>query len=278
MINALKPLLNSDWKVKSSLIFLLTIAILGFGIRLFSSLDPNYFNPDLIGDPIPPSLNHLFGTDDLGRDILIRILYGAQISLLVGFVSVGISVLIGIFIGVISGYVSGWVDELIMRLVDLFMAIPTLFLILIIQVILTPSIFNVMVVIGLTSWMGVCRMVRAEVLSVKERPFVLAARSRGFSHFRVLFKHILPHTLTPIIVAAMLGMGSAILTESVLSFLGLGVQPPHASWGNMLQNSLAYMLDAPWMTVFPGLFITLTVLALNFLGDGLRDLLSPKSI
>jgi peptide/nickel transport system permease protein len=150
------------------------------------------------------------------------------------------------------------------------MAIPTLFLILTIQVMLSPSMMTVMAVIGLTSWMGVARLVRAEVLSLKERLFIKAAHARGFSSSRILFRHILPHTAPTIIVSAMIGMGHAILTESVLSFLGMGVQPPYASWGNMLQNSLSYMTDAPWMTMVPGVFITVTVLALNFLGDGLR--------
>jgi len=163
-----------------------------------------------------------------------------------------------------------------MRFVDMMMAIPTIFLILAIQIILTPSITNIMIVIGLTSWMGVARLVRSEVLSVKERVFITAARARGLGWRRLLFKHIFPHTLNPIIVAAMLGMGAAILTESVLSYLGLGVQPPHASWGNMLENSLAFMEDAPWMALIPGIMITLTVLALNFLGDGLRAKLNPR--
>lgn len=206
----------------------------------------------------------------------MRSIYGARISLMVGVVSVGISVTVGMLVGVIAGYKGGLVDELMMRFVDIVLAIPTIFLILTIQILLTPSITNVMVVIGLTSWMGVTRLVRAEVMSVKERPFVVAARARQIPELVILLKHILPHTITPIIVAAMLGMGSAILTESVLSYLGLGVQPPHASWGNMLQNSLSYMRDAPWMTIIPGLLITLTVLALNFLGDGLRQVLNKK--
>ncbi len=260
---------------KLSFIFLVSIALVSFLMPLFPSFDPNSFDPMLIGDPLPPSLAHIFGTDDLVRDILIRIIDGARISLLVGVVSVGISIFIGIFIGVISGYLGGVIDEIIMRILDFFMAIPTLFLILIIQIQLKPSIYNVMIVIGLTSWMGTARLVRAEVLSIKQRVFVLAARSRGISHQKILWVHILPHTLNPIIVSAVLGMGGAILTESVLSFLGLGVQPPHASWGNMLQNSLAYMTDAPWLAIIPGIMITLTVLALNYLGDAFREKLNP---
>jgi peptide/nickel transport system permease protein len=266
----------SDTTVKLAVWFLGTIALLAFIVPLVSQVDPNFFDPLQVGDPQPPSLRHLFGTDDLGRDLLIRSIYGARISLMVGIVSAGISVLIGIIIGTVAGYVSGWVDELIMRVVDMFMAIPSIFLLLTIQIILKPSIFNVMVVIGLTSWMGVSRLVRAEVMSLKERPFVVAAHARNLGHFRVLFKHILPHAMNPIIVSAMLSMGSAILVESVLSFLGLGVQPPHASWGNMLDNSLAFMRDAPWMAYIPGILITLTVLAINFVGDGIRTGLDPR--
>ena len=259
-----------------SIIFLFVVTFFAFTIQFFSDIDPNYFDTKTLLEPIAPSSKYWLGTDDLGRDLLIRLLYGARISLLVGFVSVGISVVVGIIYGLFSGFFGGLIDEIMMRFVDLLMAIPTLFLILIIQVQLSPSIWNVMIVIGLTSWMGVARLVRAEVLSVKSRMFIQSVYSRGFSRRRILFKHILPHTLNPIIVAAMMGMGGAILTESVLSFLGLGVQPPQASWGNMLENSLGHMEDAPWISIFPGLMITLTVLSLNFIGDTLREVLNPE--
>ncbi|RAP26780.1 peptide ABC transporter permease [Candidatus Marinamargulisbacteria bacterium SCGC AG-333-B06] len=263
-------------KVWISIGYLMGLLLISMGITL-TNIDPTYINTDLIGMPQPPSLTHLFGTDELGRDIFIRSIFGARISLMVGFISVGISLVIGVFIGVLSGFIGGLVDEIIMRLIDVLMALPTLFLILIIQVILEPSIINIMIVIGATSWMGIARLVRAEVLSVKERVFVTAIRARGIQERKTLFKHIFPHTLNPIIVAAMLGMGGAILTESVLSFLGLGVQPPHPSWGNMLDSSLGYMRDAPWMALIPGILITCTVLSLNFLGDGLWLLLDPKA-
>jgi len=262
-------------KTQLSLYFLTLLGSLALVIPLLP-LDPNAFNPEAIGIPLPPSFSHWFGTDDLGRDVLLRCIYGSRISLAVGFISVGISIFIGTCIGLIAGYSGGLIDTLMMRGVDLFMAIPTIFLILAIQVILTPSIYNIMIVIGLTSWMGVARMVRSEVLSIKERPFITAIKARGFQEIRILFKHIFPHTLSPIIVAGMLGMGSAILTESVLSYLGLGVQPPHASWGNMLENSLTYMIDAPWLAIIPGILITLTVLSLNFIGDSLRAYFNPK--
>ncbi len=250
------------------LIFLMLIALL---IPLAPSLNPNIFNPDLIGVPTPPSLHHPMGTDQLGRDLLLRSIYGARVSLSVSVIAVGISISIGTLLGILSGYIGGWFDEILMRLVDMMMALPTLFLILIVQSIFRPSLFNVMVVIGLTGWMGVARLVRAETLSVKERPFILAARARGISSGKILTRYVFPHTLNPILVTAALGMGGAILTESVLSFLGLGVQPPHASWGNMLQNSLVYSISAPWMVIIPGALITLTVLALNIIGDQLRS-------
>ena len=196
---------------------------------------------------------------------------------MVGFVAVSTSISLGVFVVVMSGFIGGFFDEVMMRITDMLMALPNLFLILIIQVMFEPNIINVMVVIGVTSWMGMARIVRAEVLSVKERVFVTALRARGIAEKKVLFKHILPHTLNPVIVGAMLGMGGAILVESVLSFLGLGVQPPHASWGNMLENSLGFLREAPWMALIPGVLITLTVLSLNFLGDGLWLLLDPKA-
>ncbi len=263
-------------KIWFSIIYLGFLAALAIVIPFFP-LDPNFIDIQSIGTPKPPSLSHWFGTDDLGRDILLRSIYGARISLMVGFVAVGISLFIGLLVGLVSGFLGGLMDAIIMRLIDVLMALPSLFLILMIQVTLDPSIINVMVVIGITSWMGMARLVRAEVLSIKERTFVTACRARGLTEKKVLFKHILPHTLNPVIVATMLGMGGAILVESVLSFLGLGVQPPHASWGNMLENSLGFLREAPWMALIPGILITLTVLSLNFLGDGLWLLLDPKA-
>tara|TARA_A100001015_G_scaffold242349_1_gene276871 strand:+ start:2422 stop:3246 length:825 start_codon:yes stop_codon:yes gene_type:complete len=263
-------------KVRLSIMYLLGLLAVSI-IVTFTPLDPTYIHSELIGKPQPPSLSHVFGTDELGRDIFVRSIFGARISLLVGFISVGIALIIGVFIGILSGFLGGMVDEGIMRIIDVLMSLPTLFLILIVQVILEPSIINIMIVIGATSWMGIARLVRAEVLSIKERVFVTAVRARGIKERITLFKHIFPHTLNPIIVAAMLGMGGAILTESVLSFLGLGVQPPHPSWGNMLDSSLGYMRDAPWMALIPGILITCTVLSLNFLGDGLWLLLDPKA-
>jgi peptide/nickel transport system permease protein len=237
------------------------------------------YSPDEIveSQTLSPSFNHPFGTDDLGRDIFSRAVYGARISLTVGLVAVIIAVLIGTIMGALSGYFGGWVDTLIMRLVDVMLAFPSIFLILAIQAMLKPNIYNVMVVIGLTSWMGVSRLVRGEYLRIRELSYVEAARAIGCSPWRIIFRHILPNAQAPIIVAATLGMAGAILTESALSFLGMGVQPPTPSWGNMLMDSQAYLRDAPWMAVIPGLLILITVLSLYFVGEGLREKLDVRS-
>tara|TARA_Y100000389_G_scaffold171982_1_gene180036 strand:- start:18480 stop:19277 length:798 start_codon:yes stop_codon:yes gene_type:complete len=259
--------------MRVSALFLIVLTGVSILVPWLSGVDPNYVPLAQQLEPLPPRWSHWlywFGTDDLGRGLLIRIVYGARLSLVIGVVSALLSTSIGSLVGGIAGYFGGWVDKTLMRFVEFMMAIPTLFLILIIQTIYTPTIVTVMIVIGVTSWMGVARLVRSEVLSIKQRPFVLAARARGISGVRLLFRHIMPHALPPIVVAATLDVGGAILIESALSFLGLGVQPPHASWGNMLHNSLAYLLDAPWMALIPGAFITATVVAINNVGDRLR--------
>mgnify|MGYP001404961247 CR=1 FL=1 len=253
--------------VLSYLSFLIAIAIF---YPIFSSVDPTEFNPNQILIPQPPSGINFFGTDELNRDIFSRIIIGSRISLMVGLIAVSISSSLGTIVGLISGYFGGVIDEILMRLVDIMIAIPSIFLILTLQIILEPRIETVMIVIGLTGWMGVSRLVRAEVLKIKELPFVTAAKSRGLSEFNILIRYIFPQTIQPILVASTLGLGYAILTEAVLSFLGLGVQPPHPSWGNMLQNSLAYLSEAPWMSIFPGIFITMTVLSFNILGDAMQ--------
>jgi len=204
-------------------------------------------------------------------------LYGARISLLVGFVAVGISTLIGIILGALAGFYRGWVDTFIMRLVDVMLSIPTFFLILAVIAFLTPSIWNIMIVIGLTSWMGVTRLVRAEFLSLRNREFILAAQTLGAKDARLIFTHLMPNSLTPIIVSSILGIASAVLLESGLSFLGLGVQAPQASWGNILTDGKEYIQFAWWLSLFPGLAILITVLGYNLLGDGLRDAYNPRS-
>lgn len=224
----------------------------------------------------PPSWAYPLGTDDLGRDVLTRILYGARISLLVGFVAVGIATSIGIVLGALAGYYGRWVDTLLMRFVDIMLCFPTFFLILAVIAFLDPSIWNIMIIIGLTGWMGVARLVRAEFLSLRERDFVLAARALGAGDSRIIFRHILPNALSPVLVSATLGVAGAILTESALSFLGIGVQPPTPSWGNMLIAGKQTLGTAWWLSVFPGLAILITVLGYNLLGEGIRDALDPR--
>ncbi len=240
----------------------------------FTSIDPAAI--DVSKSLQPPSWSHPLGTDDLGREVLVRMLYGARISLLVGFVAVGISTLIGILCGALAGYYGGWIDGVVMRFVDIMLCFPTFFLILAVIAFLEPSIWNIMIVIGLTSWMGVARLVRAEFLSLRQRDFVLAAQVLGASDARLIFRHILPNALSPVLVSATLGVAGAILTESALSFLGIGVQPPTPSWGNMLIIGKQTLGSAWWLSVFPGLAILITVLGYNLLGEGIRDALDPR--
>jgi len=225
---------------------------------------------------LPPSWQHWMGTDQYGRDILSRMLYGSRISLAVGLVAVSIYVLIGTTVGSVAGYYGGWVDGLLMRVTDIFLCIPTFLLILMVIAFVGPSIINIMVVIGLTSWTDVARLVRGEVLALKEREFIQAARVIGMKDSRIILRHLLPNALGPVLVVATLGIGGAILVESALSYLGLGVQPPTPSWGNMLEEGKEHLTDAWWLITFPGLAIFLTVLGYNLLGEGLRDLLDPR--
>ena len=223
-----------------------------------------------------PSLHHPFGTDDLGRDVLSRMIYGARISLSVGFVAVGISSLIGMILGALAGYYGGWTDRIIMRFIDIMLSIPTFFLILAVIAFVGPSIWNIMAVIGLTSWMGVARLVRAEFLSLKEREFVLAARAIGAGDLRIIFRHIMINSMAPVLVSAVLGVAGAVLVESALSFLSIGVQPPTPSWGNILTLGKDNIEIAWWLSVFPGLAILITVLGYNLLGEGIRDAIDPR--
>jgi peptide/nickel transport system permease protein len=195
---------------------------------------------------------------------------------MIGFVCVGIAAVVGMTIGLIAGYFRGWVDETIMRLVDVMLCFPSFFLILSVIAFLEPSLVNIMIVIGLTSWMGVARLVRAETLSLRERDFIAASRLAGASSSRIIAHHILPNALAPVLVSATLGVAGAILTESALSFLGLGVQPPTASWGNMLLEGKQVLEIAPWLSIFPGCAILITVLGYNLLGESLRDLFDPR--
>jgi peptide/nickel transport system permease protein len=240
----------------------------------FASHDPNRI--DIVNILRPPSPDHPLGTDDLGRDVLARVVHGARVSLKVGFVAVGIATALGLLVGLFAGYYGGWVDAVLMRFVDMMLCFPTFFLILSVIAFLEPSIWNIMAVIGLTGWMGVARLVRAETLSIKERDFVAAARAQGAGDARILFRHVLPNTLAPILVAATLGVAGAILTESALSFLGIGVQPPTPSWGNILTAGKDNIEYAWWLSLFPGLAILVTVLGYNLLGEGIRDAADPR--
>lgn len=255
-------------------LIVLVLAVVAVAAPLIAPYDPE--RPHLDQVLQPPSWNHLCGTDRLGRDVFSRMVYGARISLLVGFVAVGISTLLGLLMGALAGYFGRWVDSLIMRFVDLMLCFPSFFLILAVIAMFPPSIFLIMAVIGATGWMSVARLVRAEFLTLKERDFVVAARSIGAGNTRIIFRHLLPNAMAPVLVSATLGVAAAILVESALSFLGLGVQPPTPSWGNILKDGQAMMENAPWMSIFPGLAILITVMGYNLLGEGIRDALDPR--
>ncbi len=262
------------------------LAVLGLGIILLivcvALLAPilaphNPFKPNLPHRLLPPGTEYLLGTDNLGRCILSRLMYGARITLQIGFVVVGISALVGVSLGAIAGYRGGIIGEIIMRLVDVLLAFPGIILALVIAGLLSPSIYSIILALSIVGWTSYARIVRGVVLSVKEKDYVEAARSLGAGDFRILSKHILPNTMAPVIVMASFNMAHVILSAAALSFIGFGAQPPDAEWGSMLNSGRAFIDTSPHLTVFPGLAIMITVLAFNFLGDGLRDALDPDS-
>ncbi|PIP05524.1 MAG: peptide ABC transporter permease [Syntrophobacterales bacterium CG_4_8_14_3_um_filter_49_14] len=255
-------------------VVVILLFIVSFLAPWIAPYDPSNVNLRMV--LAPPSEGHLFGTDQLGRDVLSRMIWGARISLKVGFVATGIAILIGTILGAIAGYYGKWVDAAIMRFTDIMLCFPTFFLILAVIAILEPSIWNIMVVIGATGWMGVTRLVRADFISLKERDFVQAARAIGASDLRIIFNHILPNAMASVLVTATLGVAGAILTESALSFLGIGVQPPTPSWGNILTAGKDNIDIAWWLSLYPGLAILITVLGYNLLGEGIRDTLDPR--
>jgi len=263
-----------------SLIGMVILFVVGMGYWALHAMDVHWPADPIKPDPPvllePPSCEHPLGTDDLGRDVLARMLLGAHISLLIGFVAVGTAVVIGTFLGSVSGYFGGWVDTAIMRFVDLMMCIPSFFLVLTVAALMRPSIWYVAAVIGLTGWMGTARLVRAEFLTLREIDYVSAARSIGAGHLRIIFRHILPNALPPVFVSAVLGVAGAILMEASLSYLGFGVQPPDPSWGNIIAGGKQYILDAWWLIVFPGVAIFLTTMVFYLTGEGLRIALDPK--
>jgi peptide/nickel transport system permease protein len=254
--------------------FLLILTVLALFPGVFAPYAPNEPFPGSRG--APPSLSHPLGFDQLGRDILSRIIYGSRIALIVGLVATTISVLIGVTVGATAGYFGGWIDSLLSRFVDALMAFPILALLIVLAAVIGPSLVTVVVVIGATIWAQYARVVRADMMSLREREYVLAARVAGAQTARIIVRHMLPNILGPVIVLASLGVGSVIIIESALSFLGLGVQPPTASWGRSLSDGRGYIRNYPHIAIFPGIMITITVLAFNLIGDGLRDALDPR--
>lgn len=258
----------------AGLAVVLLLFLVAFLAPLLSSYSPTAYDLDAI--LLPPSASHPFGTDEEGRDVLSRMIYGTRISLSVGFVAVGLYVVIGVILGALAGYFGGWVDIMISRAVEIMICFPTFFLILAVLAFVGPSLVNIMVVIGLTSWPGIARLVRGEFLKLRGQDFVLAGKVSGAGAARLIFRHILPNSLAPVFVSATFGVASAILIESSLSFLGFGVQPPTPSWGEILSQSRDFMDIAWWLAMFPGLAIFVSITAYNLVGEGLRDAIDPR--
>lgn len=254
----------------------LIIFTLGSIFAFLSGHDPNAM--DVLARLKSPGADHWFGTDDYGRDYFARALYGGRVSLLVGFASMIIATGIGVTVGVISGYFGGWIDNLLMRMLDVVMSIPSFLVLLLLSVFLKPSVGNIILIIALLMWMNIARVIRAETMTIKEREYVLYAKASGQSNFGIIWRHILPGLVPVVIVGATNNIASAIMMESSLSFLGFGVQPPNATWGSMLNNAQGYIAQAPYLALFPGLLILLTVLSFNVLGDILRVGFEPKLI
>jgi peptide/nickel transport system permease protein len=256
------------------LLIILFVFLVALMAPVLSTDDPKKI--DLKNILSPPAAQHWMGTDELGRDVYSRIIYASRVSLNVGFVAVGISILIGMVMGALAGYYGRKIDDILMRFTDMMLSIPTFFLILATIAFLGPNLFNIMVIIGITSWMGVARLVRAQFISTKEMDYITAVRALGANDGRIILHHILPNTLSPVYVSAILGVAGAILVESSLSFLGLGIQPPTPSWGNILMAGKDNIEIAWWLSFFPGAAILITVLGYNLLGEGLRNMLDPR--
>jgi len=257
----------------ASLALLVGLHVLVFAGPLAWSIPPQ--QTSALEALLPPGQEHPLGTDDLGRDELSRLLYGGQVTLLVGFAAMATSTVLGLLVGALAGFYGGWIDALLMRFTDTMTA-PAFFLIVTAVVVLGPGPWTLIAVIGGTSWMQVARVIYGETLRFKSQDFVLAAQALGARRLGILVRHVLPQTIPSVVVSATLGIGFAVLTEAAVSYLGLGIQPPTPSWGNMLQNAQQYVWTSPALAIFPGAVITLVVLAYNFLGDGLRDAVDPR--
>ena len=261
-------------KIAAVCLVILCVIITGALMAPFSSVDPDYM--DVMNKMAGPSREHWFGTDELGRDSFTRALYGSRVSLLVGFATMVVSVTAGTCVGAVSGYAGGKIDIILMRIVDMFQSVPSLLMIIVIFSFVPNNMVTLVLMLALFSWTGVARIVRAQTLTLKERDFVIAAKTLGVSHVKIILKHIIPNMTTQIIVAASLSIAGAILDESALSYLGYGVALPKASWGSMLQNAQQYILYDPLLALIPGMFILLTVLCFNILGDALQYALDPR--
>ncbi|MBR0554507.1 ABC transporter permease [Ciceribacter sp. L1K23] len=260
------------------LLVIMVVLVAALGAPLFAPFDPDeqmFDGLTLEGAPMPPGGPFLLGTDTLGRDLLSRMLFGARTSLIIGLVANGVAVAIGLLVGITAGYMRGWAGNLMMRFTDLMMAFPALLLAIVLAALLKPSLWIVAMVIALVNWVQVARIVYTETRGLVERDFILAERSLGAGHARILFLHILPHLIPTAIVWGTLGIATTVLLEATLSFLGIGVQPPDPSWGNIIFESQSYFQAAPWLVFFPGAVILLTALAFNLVGDALRDILDP---
>ncbi|MCS7202083.1 MAG: ABC transporter permease [Dictyoglomus sp.] len=276
---------RSLWKIAWKRLAKNKLALVGLSIVIIIviiAIFADYIAPydplkvDLSKHLLPPSREHLLGTDEFGRDILSRIIFGARVSLQIGFFAQVISISLGTVLGLLAGFYGGWVDDVIMRIVEILFAFPFLLFVIAVVAVFGPGIQNLYLAVAIIGWAGVARIVRGQVLSLRERDFVASARAIGAGTWRILFRHILPNALSPIIIEATLGMGGMIMLEAGLSFLGLGVQAPTPSWGSMVQAGLAYMRSAWWYPVFPGIVIMIIVFGFNLLGDGLRDALDPR--
>ncbi|HEX2619202.1 MAG TPA: ABC transporter permease [Phototrophicaceae bacterium] len=286
---SLSRFLRHRMAVTGGVMLLLIFAYVTFGAFLYTEAQAN-FN-DTSRRLQAPSVEFPFGTDTIGRNIMARTIYGGQISLLIGIFAVIVETSVGVTIGLVSGYYGGWIDAILMRVTEAMLSIPQLLILLVVAKFMgtkiptiqllgrtfSGSVIIIIVIIGLTSWMGLARIVRSGVLSIKESEYIVAARALGAPNRRIIFSHIIPNTLAPVLVAATLGVANAITTEAYISFLGFGVQAPTATWGNMLEGSRQYIEGAPWLWIFPGLMILLTVMGINFVGDGLRDAFDPRS-